>query len=444
MKQNLLYNMLADVWGDLRDPNLLWQILTLATCLAAGWWLARLLKERFTSSDSRSSVVRLGVRSFGRVLWPLIALVLVSVATAVLSYFQPVSLLRLAIPLIASFALIRLVFYVLRRAFARGGKAGAFLLLSETVIATLVWACVALYITGLWPDVISYLDKTVLPIGRHKVSLLTIVQATASVLVTLMFALWAGAMLEERLMRIDSIHSSLRAVMARMGRALFILVAVLLSLSLVGIDLTVLSVFGGALGVGLGLGLQKIVSSYFSGFVILLERSLAIGDIVGVDKYYGQVTHINTRYTIIRSMDGLETVVPNEMFVAGPVQNYSLTDRTLRLSTQLTVAYDTDLDQLLPLIEKNVASIPRILSSPAPRAFLMRFGADGLEIDVGFWISDPENGRSNVVSEVNQLIWKQLKAHHVNVPYAQREVRLVDAREYADTKPAIKHPAKAS
>ncbi|HEV2612680.1 MAG TPA: mechanosensitive ion channel protein, partial [Noviherbaspirillum sp.] len=190
MKQNLLYNMLADVWGDLGDPNLLWQIFTLATCLAAGWWLARLLKARVASSDSQSRVVRLGVQSFARVLWPLIALVLVFAATAVLSYFQPVSLLRLAIPLIASFALIRLVFYVLRRAFAKGGKAGAFLLLSETVIATVVWACVALYIAGLWPDVINYLDKTVLPIGRHKVSLLTIVQATASVLVTLMFALW--------------------------------------------------------------------------------------------------------------------------------------------------------------------------------------------------------------------------------------------------------------
>ena len=267
-----------------------------------------------------------------------------------------------------------------------------------------------------------------IPIGRYKTSLLTILQAAASVGVTLILALWAGAMLEERLMRLDTMHSSLRAVMARMGRAGLILIAVLVSLSLVGIDLTVLSVFGGALGVGLGLGLQKIVSSYVSGFVILLERSLAIGDMVTVDKYYGKVTKINARYTILRSLDGVEAVIPNEMLVASPVQNYSLTDRLLRLSTHITVGYESDLDSVLHILEKAIASIGRIAKEPAPQALLLKFGSDGLELEIGFWIADPENGRLNLLSEVNRTIWRVLQTHQITVPYPQRELRLIDDR----------------
>jgi small-conductance mechanosensitive channel len=256
--------------------------------------------------------------------------------------------------------------------------------------------------------------------------LLTIVQAAASVAVTLILALWIGAILEERLMKLDTVHSSLRAVMARMGRATLILVAVLVSLSLVGIDLTVLSVFGGALGVGIGLGLQKLVSSYVSGFVILLERSLAIGDMVAVDKFSGRVTHINTRYTVLRAGDGVETVIPNEMLVSGPVQNYSLTDRLTRLATQVTVGYDTDIDLVLNLLERSATNIDRVAKDPGPCAFLLRFGADGLELELGFWITDPENGRLGVMSNVNKAILKTLRDHQINIPYPQRELRLID------------------
>jgi small-conductance mechanosensitive channel len=210
----------------------------------------------------------------------------------------------------------------------------------------------------------------------------------------------------------DTMHSSLRAVMARMGRALFVLVAVLLSLSLVGIDLTVLSVFGGAVGVGIGLGLQKLVSSYVSGFVILLERSLAIGDTVTVDKYHGQITRINTRYTIVRGGDGIETVVPNEMLVSAAVQNYSLTDRTLRLTTQLTVSYQNDIESVLHRLQQAVAGVTRVCATPPPQALLLKLGNDGFELEVDFWIADPENGRLNVLSEVNRVIWKVLQVDH--------------------------------
>ena len=420
-----LSSLWLDLWSDLQDPGMLWQIGALVICVVAGWGLARALRATVAVKDVQLGVMRVGVESFSRVLSPLLALTLIVIAKPLLAKWHHINLLRVAIPLVASFALIRLAFYVLRRIFVRGGQVGSFMLLFEKVFAALVWACVALYITGLWPELIRYLEEVVIPVGRNKIPLLVIWQAAVSIIVTLLLALWAGAALEDRLMQLDTVHSSLRAAMARMGRALLVVVAVLLSLSSVGIDLTVLSVFGGALGVGIGLGLQKIVSSYVSGFVILLERSLAVGDMVAVDKYYGKVTQINTRYTIVQGLDGIESVVPNDMLILSPVQNYSLTDRTLRLATHVSVSYQTNIDDAIRWLEEATASVARVLKKPAPQAMLIKFGADGLELEIGFWIADPENGRLNVLSDVNRAIWAALQNHQITEPYLQREMRLI-------------------
>jgi small-conductance mechanosensitive channel len=429
MKPTFLSGLLLDFWTDLSDlsnPALLWQIFTLLLCLAAGSAIAKVLRRRLGKQDMHSGVVRLGVESFSRVLSPLLGLVLLEMAKPVLAKWHHINVLRLFIPLLFSFVIIRLAFYILRRIFARGGQAGGFLLLIEKVFSAMVWIGVALYITGLWPDLLQFLDDTVVPIGAHKISFLVILQACVSVAATLILALWVGAMLEERLMKVETMHSSLRAVVARMGRAVLILVALLVSLSLVGIDLTVLSVFGGALGVGLGFGLQKIASSYVSGFVILLERSLAIGDMVAVDKYYGIVTQINTRYTILLGLDGVESVVPNDMLMSNPVQNYSLTDSTLRLSTTVTVGYQTDLESILRLLEEATAGVARVSKLPVPQGLLLKFGANGLDLEIGFWIADPQNGRSGVLSDVNRAIWQVLQQQKVELPSPQRDIRIMN------------------
>jgi small-conductance mechanosensitive channel len=413
----MLPSLWSDLWADLQDPNVLWQIGVLLLCLALGWGLAHRVRSRLPDRELHLHGVPLGVQSFSRVLWPLLALGLIMIAKPLLGSWHNVSLLRVAIPLLGSFALIRFAFHVLRRVFARGGTAGGLLLLFEKIFAIVVWFGVALYITGLGQDMLQHLDDTTISLGRSKASLLTIMQAGASVAVTLLLALWIGAMLEDRLMRLDTMHSSLRVVMARFVRACLVLIAVLVSLSMVGIDLTVLSVFGGALGVGLGLGLQKIVSSYFSGFVILLERSLTIGDIVTVDKYNGQVTRINTRYTVLRGVDGAEAVIPNEMLVNNPVQNYSLTDRRIRLSTLIMIAYQPEIDPILRLLENAVAAVPRVCRSPAPQALLLRFAMEGMELEIGFWMTDTENGRTDLLSQVNCAVWRTLQDHGVRVPY---------------------------
>jgi small-conductance mechanosensitive channel len=421
-------SLLVDLLDDMRDPGVAWQLGAIALCVALGWGLAHLVRNRLLKRALQPGMVQFGIDSLARVMAPLLTVLLLVGAKLALAKMHHVNVLRVAIPVCASLVVIRLAFFLLRRVFARKGPLGATILTFEKIFALLVWLGVALYISGLWPELIDILNTNTVPLGRHDVTLAAILQAGASVVVFLMLALWAGAALEERLMHVEGLHSSLRVAMARMSRALLIVVAVLVSLSLVGIDLTVLSVFGGALGVGLGLGLQKIASNYVSGFVILLERSLAIGDMIAVDKYYGKVTQINTRYTVLQGLDGIETVLPNEMLVSGAVQNYSLSNRSLRLATHVTVTYDSDLKVLLPLLEQTAAGVPRVLADPPPSAMLNKFTTDGFELEVGFWIGDPENGKGGVTSDVNKKIWEMLQSEQLKLPFPLRDTRFLDAR----------------
>ena len=297
----------------------------------------------------------------------------------------------------------------------------------EKTFAGLVMLGMVVYFSGLGQELHASLDETIIPLGRNKISVLDALQTIASVTITLIVAMWASAALEARLMLLPQLNSSLKVVFSRLGRALLILLAILLSLSIVGIDLTVLSVFGGALGVGLGLGLQKITSSYISGFIILLDGSMSIGDMISVDKFNGKITDIKTRYTVLKGLDGGEAIIPNEMLVSNPVQNYSLTDRSVVMSTELTVAYQTDLEALLPLLAQAAASVERVSKTNEPSAYLIKFGADGLDLRVGFWIEDPENGRTNVLSEVNRAIWKTIQLNEIELPYPQRVITVNNA-----------------
>ncbi|HAT32247.1 MAG TPA: mechanosensitive ion channel protein [Janthinobacterium sp.] len=437
MNQIPLFGMLNDFAEDARQPSMMWQIGAILACALVGWGLARLLRAGFARRGLVPAAARLGVDSFLRVLTPLLIAILLAISKYFLAKHQHVQVLAVALPLFASLAVIRFSFYLLRRVFARQGQVGAAMLMFEKIFALLAWLAVALYITGLWPDLFDYLDHTTLPLGRNKVSVATILQALVSVGVLLMLALWAGAALEERLMNMPGLHSSLRVVIARMARAVLILVSVLVSLSLVGIDLTVLSVFGGALGVGLGLGLQKIASNYVSGFIILLDRSISIGDMITVDKYSGKVTHINTRYTVLQGLDGVESIVPNEMFVSSPVQNSSLSNRMLWLSAQVSVANDTDVDMALDLLVEAAKTVERVSKTSPPSGTLVRFGPDGLDLQVGFWIEDPENGRGGVTSDVNRAIWRTLKEHKIWVPYPLRESRIIGAPVALETAPEM-------
>ncbi|MBC3831240.1 mechanosensitive ion channel [Undibacterium amnicola] len=431
METHSLSRLIAEISADLGDTSLLFQLIALMSCFLLAWFLSRTIQRYFATVEQSSGVFKIGVESFSRVLWPLLALVFLFFAKLILGKFQHTGLLKLFFPILSSFALIRFSFYVFRRAFVRDGTVGNALLLFEKVFATLVWLALVLHFTGMWESIFQALEEIILPIGKSKVSLLAILQGVASVALTVVLALWISALLEARLLLIPNMHSSLRVVLSRLGRAIFILLAILMSLSLVGIDLTVLSVFGGALGVGLGLGLQRITSSYVSGFIILFDRSLSIGDMITVDKFSGAVTQINTRYTVLKGSDGIEAIIPNEMLVSNPVQNLSLTDRAVVLVTDFTVAYDTDLDTLFPALIELVSQVPRVSSNNPPSAYLLRFGADGFELRVSFWIEDPENGRTNVISDVNRAILVLIRERGIELPFPQREITVFQAQAKA-------------
>ena len=416
MNYSAAYNLWLDLLADLQSLDFLSQLFVLALCMVAGWVLSRSWSKRFSLESERLQALTMPTGSFRTVLTPLFTVMLIELAIALMKSWHHVGLLRVAVPLLLSFSLIRAVFFLLRKAFAREGRVGRFMQAFEQTFATIVWISFALYVTGLWPELVLILEETMIPIGRHRESLLVIIQALLSVGVTVVLALWASAVLEQKLMQLKTFHSSLRVVMARAGRAFFLLIAVLTSLSLVGIDLTVLSVFGGALGVGLGLGLQKLVSSYVSGIVILVERSLSLGDIISVDKFKGEVVQINARCTILRGTDGSETVIPNEMMVSLPVQNFSLSDRRVRLSTGLTVPYATDIANLTKQSQSLVLGISRVLADPAPELIVKRLAPEGLELELGFWIIDSELGTTALISEVNSGLLALIRSLNIRIP----------------------------
>jgi small-conductance mechanosensitive channel len=425
----MLSDLLSDLLDDLSDTGVLWQLGAVLASVLLGW-LAAWGLERFWRGrrEGASRALRLGVDGFARVVAPLLAVGLLSLARMwLVSHHIHSNIVKVALPLLWSLGLIRGTFYVLHRAFARRSRHSELFAAVEKTIALLVWAGVALYILGWWPDIDAFLDSYVFKLGpRNKVTLSDILQASLSVVVLLVLALWAGAALEERLMRMQSVHSSLRVVLARTGRALLIFVAILVSLRSIGVDLTVLSVFGGAFGVGLGLGMQRIASNYVSGFIILLERSLSIGDMISVDKYTGKVTQINTRYTVLQGLDGVETVLPNEMLISGPVLNQTLSTRAVRASTRIPVAYGSDLDQVIPLLIEQALNTARVLETPAPGVSLARFGPEGYELDLGFWVGDPENGQGGVVSEVNRKIYALIQSGDIRLGFPSMDTHLLD------------------
>jgi small-conductance mechanosensitive channel len=422
-------DLLSDLLDDFRNPGLLWQAIAIALSIGLGWVAARLVRHYWLEGRVQATGIRrIGVDSFGRVLGPLLIVGLLALSkTILLKYHQHANLLKVAFPIFASLAAIRIVFYILRRVFGRRGQLGAAFKTFERIFSFVAWMAVVVYLMGFWDDIFHYLDAHDLPIGKNKVSLAVMLQAGASVLVLMTLALWAGAAIDERLMGLQGLHSSMRVVLARMSRALLILVAVLLSLQTVGLDLTVLSVFGGALGVGVGLGMQRIASNYVSGFVILLERSLAIGDMITVDKYTGRVSRINSRYTVLQGLDGVETVLPNEMLISTPVQNQSLSSPSVRASTRLTVAYGSDLDAVTELLKALPIGVERVLETPEPGVAIARFAPDGYELELGFWIADSQNGQGGVVNEVNRRIYALIAAGEVKLGHANVDSTLLDA-----------------
>ena len=413
-----LSTLLERAWIDLHDVQVGWQVALLFACFALAWVAGRALRLDRLETDG---IWKFGVGGLRRILFPVVALIPLLLGISLLKRWIEVDLLRLFVALLASLLLVRFFFYLLRHVFARGSIVRTF----ERTIAVLVWGGLVLYVSGLLPEVINYLDDIGFHLGKQKLTLWQLSQGLFWVVITLLAALWLSGAIEARLMRAESLHSSLRVVFARLTKSLLILLAVLIVLPLVGIDLTVLSVFGGAIGVGLGFGLQKIASNYVSGFIILLDRSIRIGDLITADNFYGEVKNITTRYVVVRALDGREAIIPNETLIATTVLNHSYSNRQIRLPIQVQVAYKDDPARAMRLMEEAARKNPRVLADPPPKAFLARFGDSGIELELGVWVGDPEAGMLNIRSELNLEIWRTFREAGVEIPYPQREVRVL-------------------
>ena len=419
MTESQIGSLLANLWADLHQPAILWQAGTLVLCLLAAWWLGQLLQWR--APEGSTETLKRGAAAFRRVIFPLLAMLLLVGGRKALGYWYSTNLLSVAIPLFGALAAIRFAAYLLRLAFSHGGWLDTF----ERSIATLVWAALAMHLTGILPEIVGWLSDVEFAVGRHQLSLWTLLSAAFWIGVTLLLAMWAGAAFEGWLMRAEGLHSSLRVVFARLGKAALLVAAVLVVLPLIGVDITVLSVFGGALGVGLGLGLQKIASNYLSGFIILLDRSIRLGDMITADNHYGEVTKITTRYVVVRSLTGVEAIIPNDTLVTTTVQNHSYSDRSVRLVVRVQVGYRTDMAEALRILVDVARVHPRVLKTPEPTAQVLNLADSGVDLELGFWIEDPERGSQNVRSDVSLGLLAAFRARGIEIPYPQREVRLL-------------------
>ena len=414
-------SLILEAWADLKTPNVAWQIGTVVVALAVAGIVNRVAHlERIEASG----VWKFGVGGLRRILGPAVALVVVMIASAALGRHMRVELLHLVVPLLLSMVLIRVLVYVLRHVFSPSGALGLF----ERAIAAAIWVVVALHITGLLPGVMRFLEQIGFHVGKQQISLWLLIQGVFWIVVTMLAALWAAGTIEARLMRADALHSSLKVALSRLSRSILVLMAILVVLPLLGIDLTVLSVFGGALGVGLGFGLQKIASNYVSGFIILLDRSVQLGDMITADNFSGVVKEITTRYSVIRSLDGREALIPNEMLIAQTVLNHTHTDSKVRIATEVQVAYDTDIEKVSSLLLSIALAHPRVLADPPPAVLLTRFADSGLDLELGFWIDDPENGQGAVKSDLNREILRAFRREAIEIPYPHRVVRTIDPR----------------
>ena len=391
------------------------ELSVLAGCLAGAYLLVRYLR----GDEGPEHSIWFGSHVYDGVLFPLLALTAGLAARWGLQKIIPIALLDLAMPVLISLLLIRLSVRVMRVAFPQSN----FVRRMERTVSWLVWIGLVLWIIGVLPLLIDELGALHWRVGGVDMSVLTLLQGAFSALLVLLAALWLSSTVEASLLKGATGHDiSARKIAANAVRAALLLVGLLLAMSAAGIPLSALSVLGGALGVGVGLGLQKIAANYVSGFVILAEHALRIGDTVKVDGFEGRIVDIKARYTVIRSTGGQESIVPNDMLVTQRVENSSRSDANVALSTRVQVAYGTDLGPLLPRLRAVLATVPRVLTDPAPGVQLTAFADSGLELKLLFWIGDPHNGRDNVVSAVNLAVLAALNAAGVQIPLPQRVV----------------------
>jgi small-conductance mechanosensitive channel len=407
-----------------RDPSLWWEIAVLGAALLLAWALDRYWSGYVAGKVEEGQahgLRRMTLRSAQRLLFPFTMLVLVLGGRAILHELGgQIRVLDIAVPLLLSLAAIRVSVYILRKAFSPTAALKAW----EQTISTTIWVGVALHLLGWLPGVLQALDALAVTVGGTRISLLAVIKLIVYAGVTLALAFWLSGIIERRVSHAEHMGAGMRVGLAKVSRFVLLTVAILVALNAIGIDLTALTVFGGALGVGLGFGLQRIASNFVSGFILVFDRSIRPGDVITLGDSFGWVVELRARYVVIRNRDGVEMLIPNENLITSEVINWSYSDRKVRLKIPVQISYGDDPEQAMKIMLQAARGEPRVLPDPAPVCRLMGFGDNGIELELRVWIRDPEEGVNNVRSNVNLAIWRGFKQHHITIPFPQRDLHV--------------------
>jgi small-conductance mechanosensitive channel len=294
----------------------------------------------------------------------------------------------------------------------------------ENLIAVSIWIVVALHLLGWLPAVLQGLDGMAMQVGDTRISVLAVLKLVLALALLWLLAQWLGRLIENRISGAKFVNPGMQVALVKLSKFVLLVLAFLLALDAVGIDLTALTVFGGALGVGLGFGLQRIASNFISGFIVLFDRSIRPGDVITIGDKLGWVQELHARYVVVQDRDGVERLIPNEMLITNEVINWSYSSRNVRLKIPVSISYDDDPEQALALLAEAAKANPRVLEDPPPTTRLMAFGDSGIALELRVWIEDPEAGIGSVRSDINLAIWRSFKDAGIVIPYPQRDLHI--------------------
>ena len=417
----------------LTDPGTLTQVLLIAATMVAGLGLTHLVRQwaRRAGFAARSGWQPRLVEGLVAVSGTFAGLVVLLVADHLLDAANPRGPFDIAIELGVAYVCVRAGAYLLRLAFG----ANTWLRDWEGRIALSVWVLIALSLVGWFGFVEDSLDAIDLIPGKTRFTVWALLKGLVVVTLFVMIASLVSRTVESRVMRIEAIALSTRIGISKFTYFFLLALGVMIGINAAGVDLTALTVLTGAVGIGLGFGLQAIASNFVSGFVLLMDKSIKPGDVISFTgttgtstENFGWVQELRGRYVVVRDRDGVETLVPNQNLITTPVINWSYSDRKVRLKLPVRISYDDDPEQALTVLLEAAKASARVLRDPEPVSRLMHFSDHGIDLELRFWIADPENGVNNVRSDVNRAIWQHFKRARITIPVAQRDVRMVTTR----------------
>ena len=326
---------------------------------------------------------------------------------------QRVYLTRTAISLLVAWLVIRFA-----SNFIRNPELGR-------LFAVVAWFVAALNIAGLLDPTVNLLDAAAITLGQTRISMLSVVTGLFTFAVMIWLALVIARLIEQNLNRLPTLTPSAQVLLGKLGKIVLITIAILIAITSTGLDLTALAVFGGAIGVGIGFGLQKVVSNLISGVILLMDRSIKPGDVIEVGETYGWINKLAARYTSVITRDGREHLVPNEDMITMPVINWTYSSTKVRRHIPVGVSYKADLYKALDLVVEAAKETRRVLDDPEPKCLVKGFGDSSVDLELRMWIGDPQNGVSNVASDVLIKIWDKFHEHDIEIPYPQRDVHII-------------------